>query len=276
MKFNELSKVIVIGEGSVAQGCFKIAKEFFANTEYIKSTELIDSKKANKKELDEYFASLSGVLIISANCLYLFKSAGIDGNVVINYHNSPLPILRGLNAHVWAIYAGLTSSAISWHFVNERIDDGRIIYKEQIQISNDMSSGELLILQQRMAVNSMSEVLATLQAADDLSTFGKANDLENVDLCAINASNINIDEFRWLCGEHKGTEIPENGVLNLSSDIDKISRFLRAMNAGAFSALPKPKIELFGELRKIKYYEIKDDGLLLKLSQDLQINIKKA
>lgn len=55
---------------------------------------------------------------------------------IINFHQSLLPKYRGLMPVQWAITSGETYTGITAHFINEKIDMGKIILQEKIKISS--------------------------------------------------------------------------------------------------------------------------------------------
>ncbi|EJF0280506.1 hypothetical protein M6E46_001654, partial [Campylobacter coli] len=56
---------------------------------------------------------------------------------------------------------------------------------------------------------------------------------------------------------------------------EKISRFLRAMDCGALSGVPKARLEILGEEREILFYEINELDLILNLSDNVILKITK-
>ena len=66
--------------------------------------------------------------ILSANFI---KKAGIP---ILNIHPSLLPKLKGLNTHERAIKAKYKFSGCTVHYVNEKLDSGRIIIQKKVKI----------------------------------------------------------------------------------------------------------------------------------------------
>ena len=50
----------------------------------------------------------------------------------MNSHPSLLPLYRGVKSSVWAILNGEKYTGISYHFMNDNIDDGKLILKRYI------------------------------------------------------------------------------------------------------------------------------------------------
>ena len=60
-----------------------------------------------------------------------------------NFHDGPLPEVGGLNTPSWAIMAGSSTHAISWHKVTSDIDAGEVCIRKDIEISPTDSALEL-------------------------------------------------------------------------------------------------------------------------------------
>ncbi|EOH4414302.1 hypothetical protein ACLQ5Z_000339 [Campylobacter coli] len=63
--------------------------------------------------------------------------------------------------------------------------------------------------------------------------------------------------------------------MELSWDKEKISRFLRAMDCGVLSEIPKPKLKILGEEKEILFYEANKFDLILNLSNNTTLKITK-
>ena len=70
--------------------------------------------------------------------------------------------------------------------------------------------------------------------------------------------------------------MPNNAILELAWGEEKISRFLRAFDVGAFrEGVSLPKLEIFGKKFEVLFYEILQNELLLRLENNLFIEIRK-
>ena len=94
------------------------------------------SSKDEKKILDILLKKkiklicLAGFMkILSKNFIKNFK-----GNI-LNIHPSLLPKYKGLNTHERAILGGEKYSGCTVHFVNSRLDSGKIILQKKVKIS---------------------------------------------------------------------------------------------------------------------------------------------
>lgn len=53
----------------------------------------------------------------------------------VNFHDGPLPSYAGLNAPVWALLHGERQHGVTWHLIEDGIDEGRIIASRPVDIS---------------------------------------------------------------------------------------------------------------------------------------------
>lgn len=58
----------------------------------------------------------------------------------INFHDGPLPRSAGLNAPAWAIIEGETRFGVTWHEINDGVDEGCIHMQADFEISGDDTS----------------------------------------------------------------------------------------------------------------------------------------
>ncbi|WP_251825157.1 formyltransferase family protein [Campylobacter jejuni] len=231
----------IIGTGKVAKECQKIASSFFKQ-------EIISIK--NIENLDDFCKNLTNCLIISANNFYIFKKECIQSNTIINYHNALLPFHRGCNAHIWSIWENDKQTGITWHLVEEGIDTGAILIQKEIKLDDNFTALNLLNTQHNLAIDSFKEAI---------------ENLEN------EALKVQISKK----GYHKKSALPNEGYLELTWNKEKISRFLRAMDCGVLSGIPKAKLKILGEEKEILFYEINEFDLILNLSDNTLFKITK-
>lgn len=77
------------------------------------------------------FGIIAGAQIIRPEIIRLFSRGGI-----INTHEAMLPWIRGLDTLKWSVLRNLPM-ANSIHFIDESIDQGRLIYQERIELKPD-------------------------------------------------------------------------------------------------------------------------------------------
>lgn len=121
---------------------------------------LLQTENINDYEFINKIKSLNPDYAFLMGCPQILKKDIINCfDKIINYHNSYLPTYRGLDATSWAmtyyeIYTGYT-----FHYVNEKIDDGKIIFQEKIEINYSKSSFENEVIKTKKASENISKVL---------------------------------------------------------------------------------------------------------------------
>ncbi len=190
----------------------------------------------DKAALSAYLQTLEKpTLVISAHNYYLFPVEILrkPNLKIINYHNSLLPLHRGLNAQMWSIFMQDSLSGITWHCVNDKIDCGEIIVQQSIPL--DSTHTYLSLTQQQLELG----FSALMEIYDSLLCWNL--DTKTQDLSC--DSNL-----------HKANDLPNKGYLDLSWDWEQKSAFLRCMDCGKSRILPNPKIILQGKEFEILHY----------------------
>ena len=136
IKFSKLKKSpisihLIISNNKLAKGLkygdiFQIKKKIinFKNKE-IAEKKILNELKKNKIEL----ICLAGFMkILSNNFIKNFKGK------ILNIHPSLLPKYKGLNTHKRAIENKEKYSGCSVHFVNAKLDSGKIILQKKVNI----------------------------------------------------------------------------------------------------------------------------------------------
>ncbi len=247
------SKVLVMGTGRLAFQCAFTLKSYFADSNIevvelkindVSVLEKLCRKNAitysclTKMQIESKLQQIKEhTLVISAVNTYLFKHWFIkqDNISIINYHNALLPQHRGRNAESWAIYMGDKQTGITWHFVDEGVDTGRIIVQEVIEIDADITALKLLQRQNQLAFKSFEGFIGDLLIGNIKAELQSSN------------------------GEsllHYNQDIPNDGFINLDWDIEKIYRFLRALDYGNMRILGYPKLKLEDKLYRVTAYRL--------------------
>lgn len=238
----KFENIYIIGTGKVVKECQKIASDFFKQeVNFVKNIE----------NLDNFFKNLKNCFIISANNSYIFKKECVQNNTIINYHNALLPFHKGCNARIWSIWENDKKTGITWHMVEESIDTGEILIQKEIKLDDNFTALNLLDEQHKLAIASFKEAIENLK--------------NKISKTQISAGG----------GYHKKLALPNKGYLDLTWDKEKISRFLRAMDCGALSGVPKARLKILGEEKEILLYEINELDLILNLSDNTILKITK-
>ena len=141
LKKNSKFKIsLVISNKSNAKG-LGYAKKFKIKKKVIN---YLNIKKAEKKILNELkkikidLICLAGFMkILSSSFIREFKGK------IINIHPSLLPKYRGLNTHQRALNNNEKYSGCTVHYVNSKLDDGKIILQKQVQIFKNDTTDKL-------------------------------------------------------------------------------------------------------------------------------------
>ena len=132
VKQSPISIGIIVSNTNLAKGLkyadqFKIKKKIFDFNNY-KETEKKISVLLKKEKIK--FICLAGFMkILSKKFINEF-----DGKI-INIHPSLLPKYKGLNTHARAIKNKDKLAGCTVHFVNAKLDSGKIILQKEIKIS---------------------------------------------------------------------------------------------------------------------------------------------
>ena len=130
-KYSRLKIKLVVSDRSTAKGLI-FAKKQKINTKIINYENKINAEKKiilhlKKNKID--LICLAGFMkILSKNFIKNFK------NKIINIHPSLLPKYKGLNTHQRAIESQEKYSGCTVHFVNERLDSGKIILQQKVKV----------------------------------------------------------------------------------------------------------------------------------------------
>ena len=85
-------------------------------------------------------------VLLSINYLFIIEKdiLSLATKYCINFHGSLLPRYRGRTPHVWAIINDEKYTGITAHIMNEKCDDGDIVYQMKIKIQDDDTGGSIL------------------------------------------------------------------------------------------------------------------------------------
>ena len=165
IKFSKLKKSpisinLIITNNKLAEGLkygfiFKIKKKIiqFINKD-VAEKKILNELKKNKIEL----ICLAGFMkIISKNFIKNFKGK------ILNIHPSLLPKYKGLNTHQRAIKNKDKYSGCTVHFVNSKLDSGKIILQKRVKISKNETEKSLakkiLIQEHKLYPKAISKIL---------------------------------------------------------------------------------------------------------------------
>tara|TARA_Y100001970_G_scaffold112700_1_gene140634 strand:- start:5538 stop:6422 length:885 start_codon:yes stop_codon:yes gene_type:complete len=108
-------------------------------------------KILNSKKYD-YAFSLCCNQIFKKKTIKCFKK-------VINYHSSTIPLYRGLNSTLWSIFFNEKYTGYTYHYVNSKIDSGKIIFQDKFKINYKESYKKTEIIKTLKAKISLEKVI---------------------------------------------------------------------------------------------------------------------
>ena len=154
-----ISIVLIISDNPKAKGLkfgkiFKISNKVFNYKNRIIAEKKIISEINNKKIK---LICLAGFMkILSKDFITSFKGK------ILNIHPSLLPKYKGLNTHQRAISNNEKYSGCTVHFVNSRLDSGKIILQKKVKISKVDSAkslaNKILIQEHKLYPKAISKV----------------------------------------------------------------------------------------------------------------------
>jgi len=142
-------------------------------------------------------------IIISMYYSYIIPGDILTKNS-FNLHPSLLPKYRGCSSLTWAMINGDKEAGFTYHFMNEKIDDGKIILQDKISIED-------FDTQQTLYHRTMFEALKSFNKVLRLVENGYSGSEQ-------------IGEITY---NKRGC--PHNGEIDSSWSIDQKERFIRAM-----------------------------------------------
>jgi natural product biosynthesis luciferase-like monooxygenase protein len=106
----------------------------------------------------DWFLSVANTEVIPDNVL----ARGRKG--AINFHDGPLPRYAGLNAPVWALLNGEKTHGVTWHVIENGIDEGRIVAQRTFDIAPEDTALTLNARCFAAAIDCFGEVMAAVDA----------------------------------------------------------------------------------------------------------------
>lgn len=246
------NKAIIIGLGKIAFRCaekikrsFSIEVELFDVNDEPSRFLSSNADKCNIKYLfgdkQEVFDLIekeeSAVLLLSVYNPLIIPANILDkpGITAVNLHHSLLPFHPGMYSEAWAVFEQDEYSGITWHFVTPKIDAGDIIIQKKVPIKERTTSYSLLYDMNEAAYKAFEEILPAIMNGS-IKAFRQPQ-----------TANISF---------HHKKDKPNDGILDLSWDIRKISSFLRAYDYFAAAPFGSPTVKWNGEMYTWKKYKI--------------------
>jgi len=147
-------------------------KKFFEkfckkNNQFLKNKTLLNIKKGtiNKKKyllkikkINPNLIVLNATSLLNKKFIYAFR------NKIINIHAGLIPYYRGSGCNVWTFYnKELKYTGVSIHFVNEKIDDGKIILQSQSSFAKNDNTHSIGCKNAKLSVKLTIDVIKYLK-----------------------------------------------------------------------------------------------------------------
>ncbi len=218
--------------------------------------ECLGSKEQADDVVLKILESQKSMLILSASNIYIFPENMVKcSNIfIINYHPALLDKHRGRNVEAWCIYDMDVETGVTWHVVTEEIDQGVVLAQKRIKLSDTMTSLKLMTIQYQTAYLLFTEFIGFV---------------------------ISGQRFDYMCGNEKGKmhysyELPNNGVLDLEWDDQKISAFLRSMDYGKMNVLGNAMVCENKKIYEWSHYKIYRQGEIVVADKNSKVIYGKS
>ena len=120
---------------------------FYSSKSLFKSHEipLYKAENINSKKFINHLKDLEIDIIVSIACPKILKKELINFPEFgcINFHSGKLPAYRGIAPLFWAMMNNEKEAGITIHYINEKIDDGKIINQDMFNINEKDSLHKL-------------------------------------------------------------------------------------------------------------------------------------
>ena len=228
---NCFDSIIVIGSGSTAKKCSSYLLDKGIRLVFVESyasvfkclsspikSELVQLRTINEfSDIDNAVFNLKkgNTLVLSINNKHIFKKSLNKSDItIINFHYGYLPDYKGLNIPSWLIYNKEAFAGVTWHFVNEKIDDGKIIIQDKFRIKDGSTAFDVNKEQNLLGFELFKKfILKYLEYPESFINDNKSITHEKM-------------KSRYFA---KGV-LPDGGYLNLEDTKEHIDRVLRAFD----------------------------------------------
>lgn len=218
---------------------------------YFSRLKIENIKNINENKFVERIVKGNYKYAFSFCCNQIFKKKLISSFYkIVNYHSSILPTYRGLNSTLWSIFNNEKYTGFSYHYIDDKIDNGNIIFQQKFKINHNFSYKKIEIFKTLLAKNSLQKVLSLLllntsgtKQKGRVSYYGK-NDIKKLitfrEISNINQIKkiINIWGFIVLIKKNKKyfvTKISDRGqILRISHYPMFIYKIFKSININIF------------------------------------------
>jgi methionyl-tRNA formyltransferase len=185
---------VLIGNGKMAIDCYKILVAEGWNILKIISSPREDAKgssfqkyltknevefhatEAMNKAFDfDMFSGLDIDIVFTVNSYKILKSNWfkVPKIGIINFHNSMLPNYGGVNIPFWVIYNGEKKHGITWHFIDENVDEGNSISQREVDVLASDTNSKLTVKCIKAGIESFPDVLQKVKEDYNVNNYPK-------------------------------------------------------------------------------------------------------
>lgn len=260
MEKHQYEQAIIIGRTQLAEKCAEMTARFDPSMKTLyfnirgerapKAIAELDNLEylcLEKAQIMDYLRSSSRTyapqktLVFSIMNSYLFpRDVVVDPALeIINLHHALLPNHPGRNAEIWAIFEGDNVAGITWHMVTSEVDAGEIILQQQVKITEHMTALTLFRKLNYISVESFPKILKMVMSGGKIKTYPQPSG----------------GHYRLRYAKER----PADGILSLEWDIDKMYRFVRAMDYGALKVMGDPAVVIGEKMYTWKKYKVDNE-----------------
>lgn len=178
-------------------------------------------------DLDSHILKLNitSFLLLSISWKFLISEALINkcNGSAINFHPGLLPQYRGCFSTSWSIINGESVVGYTYHLINQRFDEGPILFQEEIEILEFDTAHSLNYRIMQRGLSRLGEVIKSFQSGS------KSHPQDQK-------------------GKYYPNQLPYKGEIDSSWDIATRNRFIRAIYFPPY----KPAFEMVN-LKKVYY-----------------------
>ncbi len=143
-----------------------------------KKWKVISTADVNSSEFLEMIRPWNLDLIVSVAASQVFKSGilSLPRYGCINIHNSKLPKNRGMLPNFWALLDSdlESTSAMTVHKMNERLDDGDIVLQEEFPLDRNESLHDLIVRTKRLNAHLVLKTIKLFKKGEPVSIHNDA------------------------------------------------------------------------------------------------------
>lgn len=126
---------------------------------------VLDVDSVNGESFLDVLRASKPDLVISVAAPQVFRAAliGIPRLGCINIHNAKLPKYRGMLPNFWQMYCGEKAVGTTIHRINDKLDDGEILFQTETDIEPGESLDELICRTKRFGAHLMVRAIDALE-----------------------------------------------------------------------------------------------------------------